>query len=67
MSLIAHRISEVRKGNIAMNTSTDEKDFKKNTGITAYSLQADSATPLVRMFMKEGEETPDTLQEDRNA
>lgn len=50
MDLIQSRFTELRNGRIMLNSTTDEKEFKDNRGITAYALDS---SPLVRMFVKD--------------
>jgi RecB family exonuclease len=53
LALIRERISQLRQGRVMLNSSSDEKEFPKQTGIKPYALDN---SPLVRLFMKQDAE-----------
>jgi hypothetical protein len=49
MQLIKDRFDKLRRGEIELNTSADEKEFKDKRGISAYALKGNA---LVGMWTR---------------
>lgn len=56
LALIRERVGQLREGVVLLNSSTDEKDFPRQTGIKPYALDR---SPLIRLFMKQEDELAD--------
>lgn len=54
LNYLDRRIGEVRAGRVRLNTTGDEDWWQKNASIKIYALDN---SPLLRLFMHEGEET----------
>jgi ATP-dependent helicase/nuclease subunit B len=52
MALLAHRLDEVRVGQLHLNREGDAEYFKKQAGITPYALEA---SPLIELFTLPGD------------
>ena len=52
LPLIRERLTQIKHGQIKLNSDGDEKWFDKNAGIALYALDN---SPLIRMFMHRGQ------------
>jgi hypothetical protein len=55
MDYLDKRLNEIRSGRVLLNAAQDEDWWNKNAGIPLYALDN---SPLLRLFMHDGKETP---------